>query len=534
MPQSISPAGPGIADGFREGAIVDRSAHGRGSPKAIIRWIEKNLRIPEGDKVGEPFILYPWQKKIIHDVYGSPTRRAIVSFGRKNGKTALAAALLLVHLLGPKAVSGSQMYSTAQSREQASLIFNYARKMVLLSDYLLGYVTIRDSAKQLLCDPIGTSYRALSADATTAFGLSPVFTVHDELGQVRGPTSDLFDAMETASGAYENPLSFIISTQAPTDADLLSILIDDAAAGHDPKVKLFLFTADAAEDIRSPEAWAAANPGLGTFRSLEDVREQAEMAHRLPSRESAFRNLILNQRTAAEAPMLAPSVWKACGGMPDESLFEDGEVTGGLDLSSLSDLTALVLKVTDGDGVAHVKPYFWTPAGTLRDRELRDRVPYSLWVKQGYLFTTPGVVLDYDDMVEKTMEIVSGIRNFRLLRYDRWRIEIFKAAVARHGGGKLPLEPFGQTYMAMSPAIETVEGLALSGKIRHGMHPILLNHIANARVERDAAGNRRLMKHRSSGRIDGAVAMTMACAPVTKEKEQTEMSAGSFFFIGGR
>src|SRR5690606_22045729 len=171
------------------------------------------------------------------------TRRAIVSFGRKNGKTALAAFLLLLHLCGPEARENSQLYSAAQSREQAAILFSLAAKIVRMSPDLSQYVIVRDTAKQLACPELGTLYRALSAEASTAYGLSPVFVVHDELGQVRGPRSELYEALETASGAQESPLSVVISTQAPTDADLLSVLIDDARAGADPETKLFLYAA---------------------------------------------------------------------------------------------------------------------------------------------------------------------------------------------------------------------------------------------------------------------------------------------------
>ena len=87
---------------------------------------------------------------------------------------------------------------------------------------------IRETAKQIACPKLGTVYRALSADAGTNFGLSPALVVHDELGQIRGPRSSLYEALETATAAQEEPLTVIISTQAPTDADLLSVLIDDA------------------------------------------------------------------------------------------------------------------------------------------------------------------------------------------------------------------------------------------------------------------------------------------------------------------
>ena len=166
-----------------------------------IDWIERHCRIPEGKFVGQPVKLCKFQKAVIRGIYDTPTRRAIISFGRKNAKSTLSAFLLLLHLCGPESVANSQLFSAAQSRDQAAILFALASKIVRMSPGLAEYVTIRDTAKQLYCAERGTLYRALSAEASTAFGLSPVFVVHDELGQVRGPRSELYEALETASAA---------------------------------------------------------------------------------------------------------------------------------------------------------------------------------------------------------------------------------------------------------------------------------------------------------------------------------------------
>lgn len=151
--------------------------------------MESYCRIPEGRDVGKPVRLREWQKDEIRKIYDNPagTRRAILSFGRKNAKTTLSAFLLLLHLCGPEARPNSQLFSAAQSRDQAAILFALAAKIVRMSPDLSAVVVIRDTAKQLACTELGTLYRALSAEASTAYGLSPVFIVHDELGQVRGP-----------------------------------------------------------------------------------------------------------------------------------------------------------------------------------------------------------------------------------------------------------------------------------------------------------------------------------------------------------
>jgi phage terminase large subunit-like protein len=243
-------------------------------------------RVPEGVLIGQPIALMQWQKREIFRIYDNDaaTRRCIISVGRKSGKTTFAACLLLVHLAGPAALPNSQLYSAAQSRDQAALLYSLAAKMVRMSPALSAAIVCNDGVKQLVCPARGTVYRALSADAATAYGLSPVLTIFDELGQARGPRSELYEALETATAGQLAPLSIIISTQAPTDADLLSILIDDALGGFDPRVVCSLYTAPSDADPFSIEAIKAANPALGNFQNPDEVLAMAADAKRMPAR----------------------------------------------------------------------------------------------------------------------------------------------------------------------------------------------------------------------------------------------------------
>lgn len=458
--------------------------------------------------VGQPLKLRPWQQDVIRGIYDSPTRRAVISFGRKNGKTALSALLTLVHLCGPEARANSQLFSAAQSREQAAILFALAAKIIRMSPELRDYVGIRDTAKQLYCDELGTLYRALSAEASTAYGFSPVFVVHDELGQVVGPRSELYEALETAAGAQEEPLSIVISTQAPTDADLLSLLIEDAKTGADPRTKLFLYTAPTDLDPFSDEAIRAANPAWGDFLNAVEVRDQAEGARRMPSREAAYRNLVLNQRVNSANPLITRSVWERNSAAPYEEAFADGEVFIGLDLSARNDLTAAVAVVRDAEGHWHVEPHFFAPAVGVHDRAHRDRVPYDVWAQQGYITLTPGATVDLS-FVADWLADYAVTRNVRSVRYDRWHIQYLQAELARINS-QVPMEPFGQGFRDMSPAISAMEGALLAGVVRHGGHPVLAMCAANAIAIRDSAGNRKLDKAKSTGRIDGLVALAMA------------------------
>lgn len=486
----------------------------------IIAFCEKYLVTPEGAHVGQPVRLREWQKDIIRTIYDTPTRQAIVSMGRKNGKTALVAMLVLAHVVGPEARRNAQIFSAAQSRDQASIVFNLASKMVRMSNELSdpNLVTVRESRKELFSPLTGATYKALAAEATTTYGFSPVLVIHDELGQVRGPRSELFDALETAMGAQEEPLSIVISTQAPTAGDLLSLLIDYAKGKSDPLTKLVLFAADENAAIDDAATWAAANPALGDFLNVDEIKGLAEKAIRMPAFESAFRNLHLNQRVSALAQLFSYSVWEANGQEPEMDAFE-GVVYGGLDLSARQDLTALVLVAQQPDGVWNVWPHFWTPADTLFDRANRDHQPYEMWAKSGYLTTVPGVTIDYAFVAQRLADISKRCR-LKSIRFDRWRIEELKAALNAIGVN-LPLDEAGQGFRDMAPALDALETVALQGRLRHGMHPVLTMNAANAIVTTDAAGNRKLDKSKASGRIDGMIALAMAVAAATCDARPT-------------
>ena len=485
----------------------------------IVDWIEHYCRIPEGKNVGQPVKLTLHQKRWLRQIYDSPTRTFILSMARKNAKTSLSAFLLLVHLCGPKAKPNSQLFSAAQSRDQAALLFSLAAKIVRLSPELNAVVQVRDTAKQLLCPELGTLYRALSAEAATAFGLSPAFVVHDELGQVRGPRSEMYEALETASAAQAEPLSIIISTQAPNHDDLLSLLIDDAQTGADPRVKLVLYSAPLDADPFSLAAIKAANPHYANFMNQDEVKRQAADAKRMPSREASYRNLILNQRVEARNPFISRSVWEENGAQPQAEL-ERAEVYGGLDLSSAADLTALVLIRRSGDAW-DVWPTFWLPAEGLAEKSRNDRVPYDVWERQGHLNTTPGKSIEYEFVAEHLRGLFDRCK-VRALAFDRWNFKNLKPWLERVGFSEEELGrfvEFGQGYQSMSPAIRELEVLLLAHKLRHGMHPVLTMCAANATVQKDPADNRKFVKGRSTGRIDGMVALAMAVGVVPQAVE---------------
>lgn len=494
----------------------------------VIAFIERYCKAPEGAHVGQPIILEDFQKKFILDVYDNPhgTHTAILSIARKNGKTALIAGILLAHLIGPEAKQNSQIVSGALSRDQAAIVFKLAVKMINLNEDLQDLVHIIPSTKTLVGLAKNVEFRALSAEGKTTHGLSPLLAILDESGQIKGPQDEFVDAVVTAQGAHEAPLLMVISTQAATDADLLSIWIDDALKGEDPKTVCHLYTTPMEMDILDKKSWKLSNPALGKFRSEPDMQKLAEKASRMPSAENTFRNLNLNQRVSTVSPFVAKQTWDSClGELPP--IYECDEVWAGLDLSARTDLTACVFVGRRGDKF-YAYPVVWTPEVGLVDRAKRDRVPYDLWVKQGYMFTTPGATVDYEYVAKHIGEVASDVKILHAIAFDRWRIDVFKKECDKLGL-ELPLVPFGQGFKDMSPALDTVEAQLLNARIIHNNNPALNMAAANAVVVKDPAGGRKLDKSKATNRIDPMVALTMACG--VSNFEETKQATYNIYFV---
>lgn len=509
----------------------------------MCKFIEKYIIVPEGTLVGKPMVLLPEQTDFVRRIYDNIdnegaliTRRGILSIARKNGKSGLISALLGGHIIGPEARTNANIYSAARSREQAAIIFKYLSKSLRLNPKMEGLVDITDSGKRIVGMRHNVEYKALSAEASTAHGLSPALTIHDELGQVVGPNDALYDALETAGGAQAEPLSLIISTQAANDADLLSTLIDDMIKFPKPENVVALYAATRQDDIYDPEVWKRVNFALGIFRSEKEFLEAAERAKRMPSFESTFRNLYLNMRVALAQLYISPNLWKDNESSIDDELFESGEpVHLGFDLSSRIDLTAAVAAVVHPDtGKVHVKPWVYTPADGLMERVMHDKAPYQQWIEEGYMFATSGRIVDYEQVAGHLKQETADM-NIASISFDPWRIDLMKKACHDVDWSQVDNDgfnwiPFGQGYKSMSPALETFEALLLNRNMAHGAHPLLVMAAGNAIAVRNPVGERKLDKTKTSARIDPLVAAVMAVhsaiAPV--EGEGQEVTADDF------
>ena len=489
----------------------------------VLAFIESFIVSPEGDLIGQPMKLLPFQRKFILDIYDSSvgTHTAILSIARKNGKTALIAAILLAHLCGCEAVQNSQIVSGAQSKEQAAVVFELARKMVEMSPKLQSLVRVQPSGKRLIGLSKNVLYRALSAEGKTAHGLSPILAILDEVGQVVGPTDKFVSAITSAQGAYQNPLLIAISTQAPTDADMFSTWIDAQKNAPDPRVVCHVYAAPENCELDDKKAWAAANPAMGKFRSIADIAKQCHQAIEMPANEPEFRNLILNMRVEAVAPFVAGSIWKENGA--DCGPIDGKKVWAGLDLSSVNDLTSLEAVTEDGG----VHSAFWLPADGLKEKSRKDRVPYDLWAKQGHLNTTPGRAIEYEFVAEYLRGFFDRC-DVQALAFDRYNMVHLRPWLVKAGFTEDELEkfiPFGQGTASMTPALRELEVKLLGKKLRHGNHPILEMCAKNATVVGDS-GARKFDKRKQTRRIDGMVALAMAVGVMPTEIESDTLTQG--------
>ena len=504
----------------------------------VIKYIE-SLKITSGKFAGQPFKLRGWQKDFLHKVYATDdqgcrfVRTAVLSMGRKNGKTQLAAALALCHLVGPECEPRSEVYSCANDTGQAGKLFDEMCAMIRMDERTQDETNTISFRKEIQHYPTGGKYMAMSADDKTKLGLNPSMVVYDELGAAKN--RKLFDAFDTAMGGREEPLFLVISTQAESDFAPMSELVDygtqvQAGIVSDPTFHLTLYAAPDDLDPFSPAAWRAANPALGDFRSLPDVQRQSAQAQTMRSKRPAFENLVLNRRTAAEARFVNLVEWRDNGDEP--RLLEDLEGQPcflALDLSTTRDLSGVVGIWGDEDSGFDVHAWAFLPGEGLADRAVADRVPYPEWKERELLIAPDGSLVNDPATIA---DFIAGLKerfDVRGLAFDRYKMPGVLAEFEKLGvpvrkvkaddddgfaecarSGALPLVDWGQGFIGMAPAVDALENAIALRRLRHGMSPILTWNAANAVVTKDSAGNRKLDKSKARQRIDLIVCLAMA------------------------
>ena len=490
----------------------------------VKKFIEKLLKHSKGKYAGQAFILQDWQwQKIVKPLYGTidkegnrQYRTCLVMVARKNGKTTLAAALALYHLFADKEM-GAEVYSAAVDKDQASLVFNEAANMVRQSSFLSKRCKIIDSQKRIVFYRKNSFYRAIAADAASAHGYNASCVIYDELHAAAN--RDLFDVLSTSMGARSQPLLFIISTSGYDRNSILWEQYEYAKKVRDGiiKDKTFLpvlYEVGETESWDDKKNWKKANPALGTFRNIEEMTSLYKKAKETPALENTFRRLYLNQWTSQETKWIPVEKWDACPSEFDAGKLKGQICYGGLDLSSTTDLTAFSLVFPEG---YKVLTHFFIPRERMAEIEKKDRVPYSLWVRQGYVTATEGNVIDYDfvlDHIKKCLETYQ----VKEISYDRWNSDFLVQKLI--ADGNIEMVPVGMGFASMNTPTKFLEGLILEKKLNHGGNPVLRWNMDNCMVKQDPAGNVKPDKDKSNQKIDGIVSLILALDRVVRHQEE--------------
>ena len=484
--------------------------------RLAIQFFSECLKHVKGAKAGEPFDLESWQQAIVANLYGWKDknglrryRECLIFVPKKNGKTTLCAGIILLMMFTDHE-PGAEMYSAAAYHDQASLVYEHVRGMVGAEEEFQKRVKIYAASKAIVYDREGTSYKVISAEASTKDGYNSHLVILDEL-QAQ-PNRRLVDALITSTGARRQPLIIHATTSDYERPSICNEKHDYASRVRDGQIKdpaflpvIYEVAEKDREKWQSPRIWKQANPNLGISISMEYLTRECKRAQEQPIYENTFKRYHLNIRTEQAERWLQMATWDECIGAVDEAELAGKECFGGLDLASTKDIAAFVLAFPMGKGYKLICR-FWIPRENAEIRERRDKVPYLTWARQGLIKLTEGRQIDYDVIHNDIIELGETF-NIREIAFDRWNAAQISTQLINDG---FEVISFGQGYASLSSPTKEMEGLILSGNLHHGGHKVLRWMAANVAVETDGAENIKPNRKKSSEKIDGIMATIMA------------------------
>lgn len=479
-----------------------------------VAFFHRVLVFVKGLKAKEPFRLEPWQADIVRTIFGWKRpdgsrryRQVFIEVPRKNGKTTLLAGLA-TYLLFCDAEAGAECYCAAGDRDQASLAWNSAAAMVRSAPSLAKRCKVRDSTKRIIYD--GSFLRAIAANEGGAHGFDVHFAVCDELHV--WPDRSMYDVIHTGTGARLQPLEVYITTAGWDRNSICWEVLTTARQVRDGLIEdnTFLpviFEATEEDDWTDPQVWAKANPNLGVSITEDYLSRECKKAQENPAYENTFRRLHLNQWTSQESRWLQMEKWRACRST-DLPLEPALPAFGALDLSSNVDVTAWVVSQRVENGW-RLRGHYFIPEGRMREAEKRDRVPYSAWVRAGWVTATPGDAIDYDAVRARVLADAERLQ-LEAVGYDPWNAEDMRIYLENQG---LTCVKMRQGVATLSGPCRELERCVIEGVLDHGADPVLAWMAENVQVKTDENGNIRPVKPDHNGsakRIDGIVAAVMA------------------------
>lgn len=518
------------------------------------------LRHTEGELAGKPFDLQPWQRAIVANLFGWQRlddhgrwvrryREAFILVARKNGKSPLAAGIALLAFFLDQ-MRGKQCYLAAGDRSQASVVFRHCKGMVEQEPALkkrcriYGGTGSEYQTRSIVREEEGSFLRVISADASTKHGGNTHLAVVDEL-HVQ-PNRDLVDVLATsmASVNIPQPLMVYITT---SDHERVSICNEkhdyarkvQAGDLDDPAFLPVLYECTLDDDWTDPKVWGKANPNLGISVSLDYLRRECAHAQEVPAFQNTFMRLHLNIRTQQDTRAIPMDAWDACAvGVTDPLAWRKETIErlsgmkccGGLDLGSVSDLTAFVLLFGDDASGYDLLPWFWCPRDRADVRSRRHQVPYLTWGQHGWVTLTEGNETDYQQVRRDIGDLANrfGIQD---IAADR----LFQGAqicqdLLRDG---LNVTAMGQGYVSMAAPTRRFLELVGGGKLRHGNNPVLRWMAGNAATESETIGADSVLKFskkKSSEKIDGIMATCNALGAMMagpNDAEEWDFKPGS-------
>ena len=514
-----------------------------------------HLTFTKGEWAGRPFTLEDWQADdIVRPLFGWKRpdgtrryRRCYVWVPRKNGKTELAAGIAILMLVGDGELGG-EVYSIASHEGQARLVFGQAATMAAKSETLNGDLVCLKSS--IYCPALNAAFKPLSGKPEGKHGFGASGLVGDEIHE--WTSGDLYQFLHDSEDARRQPLEFLISTAGKKGTygeevwDECQKILDGTV--EDPETLVVVYAAAPEDDWQDEAVWHKANPNLGVSKKLDTMRANARRAGQLPRLENHFRNYHLNQWTEQAVRWLPIDAvddegnrygWTHCTGPVPWAKLEEHlrgkKCFGGLDLSSTTDLSALIwfFPRQPGLDVPAVLCRFFKPDALVGEHTKRDRLPYDRWKADGALLTTPGNVIDYAFIQKR---IYDDAQMFHVahagesdldssqggIAIDRWNATETAIKLQQEG---LAVVMFGQGFQSMSAPAKELERLVLGNGFHHGGHPILKRHAQVVAVETDAAENIKPAKNKSTERIDGIVGLTMAIGIAAKDAGDVVMTS---------